>query len=120
MRSKEERIAEVKRRAAEKERKERQRRGRLTAAFSAAACLVLIVGVSLCLPGITGQMEPGGTAGLETVGGIFGGSEALGYIVIGLLAFLLGVSVTILCFRIRRMDGQERAEEENGDEHGAD
>ena len=69
---------------------------------------------------IAAGLEPGGTAGLETVGGIFGGSEALGYIVIGLLAFLLGVSVTILCFRIRRMDGQERAEEENGDEHGAD
>ena len=51
---------------------------------------------------------------------MYGGSAALGYIVIGLLAFLLGVCVTVLCFRLRQMsreDGQDRKSE---DAHGAD
>lgn len=53
---------------------------------------------------------------------IFGNSEALGYIAIGLLAFLLGIFVTILCFRIRLLDGQGRdTEDKKGDrEDGAD
>jgi len=43
---------------------------------------------------------------------IFGNSEALGYIAIGLLAFLLGICVTILCFRIRLLDGQDQDTED--------
>ena len=41
-------------------------------------------------------------------------ARPLGYIVIGLLAFLLGVCVTVLCFRLRQMsreDGQDRKSE---------
>ena len=34
---------------------------------------------------------------------IFGDSEILGYIVIGIAAFLLGVALTIFCYRIGRM-----------------
>ena len=49
MRSHEERIAEVKRRMAEKERQKRLRRGRIAAVSGVAACLAVIVGVSLSL-----------------------------------------------------------------------
>ena len=44
-----------------------------------------------------------------------GGSEALGYIVIGVLAFLLGAGVTVLAARLRRMQ-----EDEGGKENGED
>ena len=47
MRSHEERIAEVKRRIAEKERQRRQQQERIAAVFGVAACLAVIVGVSL-------------------------------------------------------------------------
>ena len=47
---------------------------------------------------------------------MFGGGSALGYIAIGLLAFLLGVCVTVLCFRLRRMERETESEER----HGAD
>ena len=50
MRSHEERIAEVKRRIAEKERRRRQRQERIAALFGVAACLAVIVGVSLLCP----------------------------------------------------------------------
>ena len=58
MRSHEERIAEVKRRIAEKERQRRQRQERIAALFGVAACLAVIVGVSLFMPDMVNRMEP--------------------------------------------------------------
>ena len=108
MRSHEERIAEVRRRMAEKERQKRLRRGRIAAVSGVAACLAVIVGASLSMPGIVNQIEWGTSSGFETAATILGGSAALGYIVIGLLAFVLGVCVTILCFRIRLLNKEEQ------------
>ena len=117
----EERIAEVKRRIGEKERQQRQRHRRIVSAFCIAACLAVIVGVSFVMPGIVGQIAPGTSSGFETAATILGGGTALGYMVIGLLAFILGVCVTILCFRIRQLDKEEQTEEQKGDnEDGAD
>ena len=117
----EERIAEVKRRIGEKERQQRLRRRRIISAVCIAACFAVIVGVSFAMPGIVGQIEPGTSSGFETAATILGGSTALGYIVIGLLAFVLGACVTILCFRIHQLNKEEQTEkqkEDNGD--GAD
>ena len=84
MRSSEERIAAVKRRAAQLERKKTRLRSRMLAVASAAACLL----------GSENDV-------LDTM---LGGGGALGYLVMALLAFLLGVCVTILCFRLRRRE----------------
>ena len=102
MRSYEERCAEVKRRIAAEKRKKRLRRGRLVIAAAATACHAKHAGVSC--------------SGWETAARMYGGSDALGYIIVGLLAFLLGVCMTILCFRLRQM---ERDEKDEG-QHGAD
>jgi len=120
MRSHEERVAETKRRIAAKERKQKLRRGRLTAISAVAACLVLIVGVSLIMSGIAAQIQTGDYSGFETAASIFHDSTALAYIVIGLLAFLLGICVTILCFRLRQMNREDTWDEEREDRHGAD
>ena len=55
MLSHEERIAEVKRRIAEKEHQKRLRQARIAAVSGVAACLAVIVGVSLFMPGIVEQ-----------------------------------------------------------------
>lgn len=115
MRSHEERIAEVKRRMAEKERQKRLRRGRIAAVSGVAACLAVIVGVSLSMPDIVNQIDWGTASGFDTAATILGGSTALGYIVIGLFAFVLGVCVTILCFRIRLLNKEEQPEEQKED-----
>ena len=65
--------------------------------------------------GIVEQIELGISSGFETAATMFGGSATLGYIVIGLLAFVLGVCVTILCFRIRLLNKEEQTEEQKGD-----
>ena len=118
MRSNEERVAEVKRRIAEKERQKKLRRSRIAAVSAVAACLVLI----LFMPGIAGQLRPGGYSDYEMAASMFGENGALGYIIIGLLAFLLGVCVTILCFRIRLLNREEQSMEDKKEdrEDGAD
>ena len=120
MRSHEERVAEAKRRIAKIERAKRRRRNTITIASSVAACLALLVGASLAMPGIAANIQTGNYSGFETAASIFHGGAALGYIVIGLLAFLLGVCVTVLCFRLRQMSREDGQDEESEDTHGAD
>ena len=90
----------------------------VAAVSGVAACLAVIVGVSLSMPSIVERIEPGTFSGFETAATMLGGSAALGYIVIGLLAFVLGVCVTILCFRIRLLNREEQPDEQKED--GAD
>ena len=87
MRSHEERFAEAKRRIAARQRERRLRRSRIAGISAAAACLALIVGISCMMPGIAAKIQTGDYTGFETAGSVFHSSAALGYIVIGLLAF---------------------------------
>ena len=120
MRSHEERVAETKRRIAKIEREKRRRRNTVTMASAVAACLALLIGASLAMPGIAASIQTGDYSGFETAASIFHGGAALGYIVIGLLAFLLGVCVTFLCFRLRQMSREDGHDRESEDAHGAD
>ena len=120
MRSHEERVVETKRRIAAMERKKRLRRNTVTMASAVTACLVLLIGASLAMPGIAESIQTGDYSGFETAASIFHGGAALGYIVIGLLAFLLGVCVTVLCFRLRQMSREDGQDKESEDAHGAD
>ena len=97
--SHEERAAGVRRRVAEEQRRRRRRRDRGTVLAAAAACLALIAGIGFAMPGFAGQ--GGDLAAPADTASMFGGSEAMGYIVIGVLAFLLGAGVTVLAARHR-------------------
>ena len=120
MRSLEERVAEAKRRIAKMEREKRLRRDKITMISAAAACLALLIGASLAMSGIAAHIQTGDYSGFETSASMYGGGAALGYIVIGLLAFLLGVCVTVLCFRLRQMSREDGQDEESEGIHGAD
>ena len=120
MRSHEERVAETKRRIAKIEQEKRRRRNTVTMASAVAACLALLIGASLAMPSIAANIQTGDYSGFETAASIFHGGAALGYIVIGLLAFLLGVCVTVLCFRIRQLSRENAQDKESEDAHGAD
>ena len=120
MRSHEERVAETKRRIAKMEREKQLRRNTITMASAVAACLALLIGASLAMPGIAASIQTDDYAGFETAASMYGGGAALGYIVIGLLAFLLGVCVTVLCFRLRQMNREDGQDKESEGIHGAD
>lgn len=83
MRSHEERVAETKRRIAKIEQEKRLRRNTITMVSAVAACLVLLIGASLAMPGIAASIQTDDYAGFETAASMYGGGAALGYIVIG-------------------------------------
>ena len=120
MRSHEERVVETKRRIAKIEREKRPRRNTITMASAVAACLALLIGASLAMPSIAANIQTGDYSSFETSASMYGGGAALGYIVIGLLAFLLGVCVTVLCFRLRQMNREDNQNKESEGIHGAD
>ena len=76
MRSHEERVAETKRRIAKMEREKRLRRNTVTMASAVAACLALLVGASLAMPGIAASIQTGDYSGFETAASIFHGGAA--------------------------------------------
>lgn len=115
MRSHEERVAAVKRRMAQERRKQRQRRDRAVVTAAVAACLGLIVALSVWLPGLMHMPSAAGYAASVQVASMFAGSAAVGYVVIGLLSFVLGICVTILCFRIRRLRRESGGTEADDD-----
>ena len=112
MRTNEERIAALHRRAAQLEREKRIRQTRILRRASAAACLVLIAVLAVLIYGAAGLSSPVGQAGLS--GSLFAGSGALNAVVIAIVAFLLGAAVTVFCFLLKaRMDRQKEEDEED-------
>jgi len=65
MRSYEERVAETKRRIAARQREKRLRRNTVTMASAVAACLALLIGASLAMPGIAASIQTGDYSGLK-------------------------------------------------------
>ena len=95
MRNTDEQLKEIYSRA-EKIRTRRRARARMTAAV--CVCLVLIAALGIVMPAVRGEVA----AQKGTVyGSLVLTSPALGFIVIGVLAFALGVCVTLLCMRYR-------------------
>lgn len=96
-----ERMALIRQRTAQLQRQARARQMLLIDAGCMAACLVLVVCLGLAMPGWAGtsvalHVSPTGTAGMLSERG------ADGYILVGVLSFLLGSCVTILLYRLRR------------------
>ena len=113
MRTTAERLAEAKRRARELERERQRRRARGIFCAGTAACFVMIVSLALVMPGITEGFSDA-ALGVGMAASIFSG-RSLGYLVVGLLAFALGVCVTVLCVRLHERERDEGSEEEHGD-----
>ena len=113
MRTTDERLAAAKRRAEEIKRQERCRRSRIAAVSGAAACLAVILGLALAMPSVTARFSGADYGGGMTASLFSGGS--LGYLLVGLLAFALGVCVTVLCVRLHERERGEDDEEERGD-----
>ena len=113
MRTTDERLAAAKRRAEEIKRQGRSRRSRIAAVSGAAACLAAILGLALAMPSVTARFSGADYYGGMTAS-LFTG-ESLGYLLVGLLAFALGVCVTVLCVRLHERERDEGSEEERGD-----
>ena len=106
MRTNEERIAAMHRRAAELEREERRKKAIILETISIAACLALVVTLSFLMPGYVVEMtHPGMNSGMYA--SIFSNNSMLSYLVVGIVAFLLGSAVTLFCFRLNKWQDDE-------------
>ena len=112
MRSTEERVMAVKLQAKKIENQKQMTRGRILYISAAVACLMFIVGLSFLIPETIGSMPEGEYKNFATTASMFEGSIFLGYILIGFLAFALGVSVTILAYRINLKNQLEQGKKE--------
>lgn len=110
MRTNDERLAALHKRAGEIKKENRSRRVRLIQYASCAACFLLVITLALWIPVTEGTLIPSGTGSMSA--SIFSGSGYLGYIVIGIVAFLLGCAVTVFCFRLRKWQKDKENEDD--------
>ncbi|NLO09806.1 MAG: hypothetical protein GX129_08085 [Clostridiales bacterium] len=108
MRNTDERVAAIKERARELECHKRIRRDYYMVALYFAVGLLLIVGLSFIIPFITLECPEREYAYVGTEASIIHLKGGLGYVFVGLLAFVLGVSITILSHRIYLKNQKER------------
>ena len=101
MRTNEDRIEAMHRRAAELEHLQKERMGHVIRISAAAACFLILVIMSSAMPRFTASsLSQSAVAGLNA--SIFSGSSMAGFLMVGIVAFLLGAAFTILCFYLKK------------------
>jgi len=105
MRNSELQLEEILRRADTLRRKKASRRAAALSAASVFVCLALIVGAASLLSVLPAAAGEDGVP--AAYGSLILSSSFLGYIVIGVLAFALGVCVTLLCRALRASKEKE-------------
>lgn len=109
MRTNEERIRLIHERTAQIKKKDEKKR-RIEGILSFAACILLVIAAGVAMPGMMAGMKGGSANYVSGAASLVGSNAALGYILMGLLSFLMGVSVTILLYRLRRRREHRRQE----------
>ncbi len=102
MRTAEERIKAMHSRAAEIKKEKDQRNAKILSSATVIAGLAAVILLGILMPGLTENLTIS-----EGYGGysasIFSESNAISFIVIGILSFILGVCVTVFCYRLRKL-----------------
>ena len=107
MRTSEERVQELHRRMNVMEKAKSRRRVRLMCTAVCAASLVVTVAMALIVASL--PIQSTGEITGSAAASIFTDHASLGYVVIALLAFCLGVLVTVFCVRMKKhlKEGQD-------------
>ena len=101
MRTSDERIEAMYRRAQEMETENRIHRTRTMQTVCAAFGFILVVVIASFMPVLSDKIAPHSTE-FNMNGSILSGNGMLGYIVIGIIAFALGIAVTVFCYQIKK------------------
>ena len=105
MKSTDDQLREIMKRADHVKERKSMKKAVTSYALSACACLVVLVVTAFHLPGLSvdGSSEISGH-----YGSLLLNTSYLGYVAIGVLAFLFGISLTLLCMQISRLRKKER------------
>lgn len=112
MRTNEERQQLIRRRTVEIQREQRRKWQNIISGTGVVLCLLLITGVGYGLSGMSDQVSSAKINYTTGMASMLGNYDALGYICIGILSFALGVCVTVLLYRLRKMEEHRCKEEE--------
>ena len=107
MRTNEDRIAAMHARAKELNKEQRARKVRVMQVVGAAVSVAATIMLAVFMPKIT-EYDPDPVSGSSA--SVLNDSGALGFVVIAIIAFLLGVAATMFCYRLR--EWQERKDNE--------
>lgn len=99
MRTNEERIEAMHRRAEQLENESRLKRARVMGSAIMAAGFAAVIMLAVRMPGIAEGLNTEGSGGSMS-GSIFAASGNMGYVVIGVIAFLLGSALTLFSMRL--------------------
>ena len=110
MRANEERAVLVHKRTAEIKRERQKRKQRALDLVCIGGCLLLVAGIGSFMPDWMAGIPGGEVHHASGAASLVGSHGALGYILMGILAFLLGVCVTVLLYRLHRRNERERRE----------
>ena len=113
MRTNEERAGLIHMRTAKIKRERQKRKQRALDMICIAACLILIIGIGSFLPDWVVGIPGGEVHHASGAASLVGSHAALGYILMGLMAFLLGVCVTMLLYRLHRRNERKQRENSN-------
>lgn len=111
MRTNEERIRAIRKRTAEIRTDQRRKKQRMIEAVSIAACMIVICGMGIWMPDLSGR-HIGGIVSANGTASLIASHEQLGYILMGILSFFLGVCVTVLFYRLHRRNSEKHMEDE--------
>lgn len=96
----EERIAAMHSRAEQLEKERQQKFARRMQVSSVAAGFVLVILLAAFLSDVTGRLDTDGMNGNMNASILSG--TAAGTVVIAIIAFMLGIAVTVFCYKIKR------------------
>lgn len=113
MRSTTERIKLVEKQADEikKQRNEKKRRLAVISCYSFGIALIVVISALVCNLNFAGfERTP-----MHDTASIFANKGFLGYVVVGVLAFLLGISVTLMCDILHKRNKERNEENDRTD-----
>lgn len=105
MRSTDEQLREIMKRADAVSEKRTIRKHLQISAAAVCACAVLLAIVSVYLPRLDASPQE---SGLQRYGSLLLAAPYIGYVVVGLLTFALGVCATLFCIRLKELKEKER------------
>ena len=105
MRSIDEQMSRIMKRADSLREGERWKKHMISEAVISSVCLFLLVVTALFIPGLAAAQE---SSDVVRYGSLILSTPYLGYVVVGVLAFLLGVTSAFLCIHWKRWKSREK------------
>lgn len=110
MMTEEERMSRIRMRTAQIQKKDRRNRQYVIDICCVILCLGIIVYAGSSMPSLISGLSLQEIKGATTTASILGNNGALGYILMGILAFVLGICVTILMFHMKERNREDKEE----------